>query len=43
MLFWKFGKGLVEYIANMFVVLGNELRTVPDFHSEMEARLKMNW
>jgi len=42
-LFWKSGKGLVEYIANVFVVLGNELRAVPDFHGEMEARLKMNW
>jgi hypothetical protein len=42
-LFWKSGKRLVEYIANVFVVLGNELRAVPDFHGEMEARLKMNW
>ena len=42
-LFWKSGKGLVEYIADVFVVLGNELRAVPDFHGEMEARLKMNW
>lgn len=42
-LFWKSGKGLVEYIANVFVMLGNELRAVPDFHGEMEARLKMNW
>ncbi|KAF2813492.1 UMP1-domain-containing protein [Mytilinidion resinicola] len=25
------------------VFVGNELREVPDFHSEMEARMKMNW
>jgi len=25
------------------VFVGNELRAVPDFHGEMEARLKMNW
>lgn len=22
---------------------GNEMREVPDFHSEVEARMKMNW
>ncbi|KAF2704484.1 UMP1-domain-containing protein [Pleomassaria siparia CBS 279.74] len=25
------------------VFVGNELREVPDFHTEMEARMKMNW
>lgn len=25
------------------VFAGNELREVPDFHTEMEAKLKMNW
>jgi len=29
-------------LANMFPV-GNELREAPDFHSEMEAKLRMNW
>jgi hypothetical protein len=24
-------------------VTGNELREVPDFHAEMEAKMKMNW
>jgi len=23
--------------------LGNELREVPDFHTEMETKMKMNW
>jgi proteasome maturation protein len=22
---------------------GNELREVPDFHTEMETKMKMNW
>jgi proteasome maturation protein len=22
---------------------GNELREIPDFHTEMEARMRMNW
>ncbi|KAF2654388.1 proteasome maturation factor UMP1 [Lophiostoma macrostomum CBS 122681] len=25
------------------VFVGNELREVPDFHTEMESRMKMNW
>jgi len=25
------------------VFVGNEMREVPDFHSEMESRMKMNW
>ncbi|EAT85826.2 hypothetical protein SNOG_07175 [Parastagonospora nodorum SN15] len=29
-------------LANIFLV-GNELREAPDFHSEMEAKLRMNW
>ena len=24
-------------------VTGDETRQIPDFHSEMEARLRMNW
>lgn len=27
----------------MIVVTGNETHNAPDFHSEMESRLKMNW
>jgi proteasome maturation protein len=23
--------------------LGNELREVPDFHTEIESKMKMNW
>ena len=29
--------------ANDDDVLGNETHNAPDFHSEMESRLKMNW
>jgi len=25
------------------VIAGNETQNAPDFHSEMENRLKMNW
>lgn len=25
------------------VITGNELREVPDFHTEIEAKMKMNW
>jgi proteasome maturation protein len=25
------------------VFTGNELREVPDFHTEMEAKMRMNW
>jgi hypothetical protein len=27
----------------MIVITGNETHTAPDFHSEMENKLKMNW
>lgn len=25
------------------IIAGNELRAVPDFHTEIEAKMKMNW
>jgi len=35
------GNGSDEMDANMRT--GDELRDVPDFHTEMEGRLRMNW
>jgi hypothetical protein len=29
-------------LANVYPT-GNELREVPDFHTEIEAKMKMNW
>jgi hypothetical protein len=34
--------GYIWIEANIYNT-GNELREVPDFHTEMEARMKMNW
>jgi hypothetical protein len=30
-------------IAEANIFTGDELRDVPDFHTEMEGRLRMNW
>jgi proteasome maturation protein len=37
-----FDNGGDGMVANMSC-LGDELRDVPDFHTEMEGRLRMNW
>lgn len=31
-----------EVVANVLGI-GNELREVPDFHTEIENKMKMNW
>lgn len=32
----------VEHLANE-AITGSELRQVPDFHTEIEHKMKMNW
>jgi len=32
-----------ETIDVLTTTVGDDLREAPDFHTEMEARLKMNW
>lgn len=35
------GSLVAMMVANIYT--GDELRDVPDFHTEMEGRMKMNW
>ncbi len=34
---------LYKRMAADTICAGDELRELPDFHTEMEARLRMNW
>jgi proteasome maturation protein len=36
-------KNFLKKIDAENVDVGNELREVPDFHTEMETKMKMNW